>query len=128
MTERLLAIAAGALVFARAAPAGATDPPRKTPELLEMGRASFLRNCVFCHGERGAGDGAAASTLDPRPRNFATEPFRNGSKPAQIFETLGKGVPGTAMVAFQNLPEEERWSLAYWVAELKDAGKAKKKR
>ncbi|TMA38234.1 MAG: cytochrome c [Deltaproteobacteria bacterium] len=38
----------------------------------------------------------------------------------QIFDTLGKGVPGTAMVKFTNLSEEERWALAWYVRELKD--------
>lgn len=125
MKERLVAFAAGAILAA--APAGAAEAPKKTPELLERGRASFERNCSACHGEKGAGDGIAAAALSPKPRNFATERFKNGSKPAQIFETLKKGVPGSAMVPFTNLPEEERWALAYWVAELKGPGDAKKK-
>ena len=37
----------------------------------------------------------------------------------QIFETLGKGVPGSAMVKFTNLSEEERWALAFYVLDLK---------
>jgi mono/diheme cytochrome c family protein len=124
MKETLVALATGALLAA--APAGAAEAPRKTPELLERGRASFERNCSACHGERGAGDGIAAGPLEPKPRNFATGKFKQGSKPAQIFETLKKGVPGSAMVPFTNLPEEERWALAYWVQELK-GGDGKKK-
>ena len=69
---------------------------------------------------RGGGDGSAAAKLDPRPRNFSTEPFKQGSSVRQIFDTLGKGVPGTAMVKFTNLSEEERWALAWYVRELKD--------
>jgi mono/diheme cytochrome c family protein len=125
MIGKLVAFANAALLAA--APAGAAEAPKRTPELLEKGRASFERNCSACHGDRGAGDGIAAAALSPRPRNFATERFKNGSKPAQIFETLKKGVPGSAMVPFTNLPEEERWALAYWVAELKGAGGGKKK-
>ena len=125
MNERLVALATGVLLAA--APAGAAEAPQKTPELLERGRTSFERNCSACHGDRGAGDGIAAGALQPKPRNFATDKFKQGSKPAQIFETLKKGVPGSAMVPFTNLPEEERWALAYWVAELKGSGDAKKK-
>jgi mono/diheme cytochrome c family protein len=124
MTEKLLALATALLV---AAPAGAAEPPKKTPELLDKGRASFERNCSACHGETGAGDGIAAAALNPRPRNFATDRFKNGSKPTQIFETLKKGVPGSAMAPFTNLPEEERWALAYWVSELSAGGKGGKK-
>ena len=39
----------------------------------------------------------------------------------QIFDTLGKGVPGTAMTKFTNLSEDERWALAWYVLELKNA-------
>lgn len=123
MTARLAALTIGALLLATRA--GAAAAPRKTPELLEKGRASFARNCSACHGDKGAGDGIAAASLNPRPRNFMTDAFKNGAKPAQIFATLGKGIPGTAMVAFGHLPEDERWALAYYVAELKAAAKKK---
>lgn len=124
MTVKVSVSTLGALMLL-AGPAGAGGPPKRTPALLEKGRASFQENCAACHGAAGAGDGIVASTLDPRPRDFTKDPFKNGSKPAQIFETLAKGVPGTQMVAFTQLPEEERWAIAYYVSEL--AGKGKKK-
>jgi mono/diheme cytochrome c family protein len=93
--------------------------PKRTAELIEQGKATYGIYCVACHGERGAGDGSAAARLNPRPRNFSTDAFRQGSGVTQIFETLGKGVPGTAMVKFTNLSEDERWALAWYVLELK---------
>ncbi len=108
-----LPIAAAALLFALTARAGA--PPKKTTELIDKGRTSFQTNCSACHGPKGEGDGAAAAALDPKPRNLATTSL----KPTKVFETLGKGVPGTAMVAFTHLPEDERWALSYYVADLK---------
>ncbi len=116
----LVSVAAAALLFASAARAGA--PPKKTPELVEKGKASFQTNCAACHGPDGKGDGIAAAALDPKPHNFATKPL----KPAQVFDTLQKGVPGTAMVAFTQLPEEERWALSYYVAGIRTE-KGKKK-
>ena len=32
--------------------------------------------CATCHGATGAGDGAAAAALDPKPASFATGSFR----------------------------------------------------
>ena len=78
-------------------------------------------------GAGGRGDGAAAAALDPKPSNLGTAKLKGGDKPAQIFATLGKGVAGTAMIAFTHLPDEERWALAYHVATLRDAAKGKKK-
>ncbi len=114
---------AGALIVAFAA--GAAEAPKKTPQLIDQGKASFQRNCAACHGDRGAGDGPAAAALNPKPRNLATEPFKNGSSPAQVFQTIAKGLPGTPMIAFGHLSEDERWGLAYYVAELRSKPKKK---
>jgi mono/diheme cytochrome c family protein len=108
----------GVIAFASAA-APSRKPPKRSAELIEQGKATYGIYCVACHGERGAGDGSAAARLNPRPRNFSTDEFRQGSGVTQIFETLGKGVPGTAMVKFTNLSEDERWALAWYVLELK---------
>lgn len=106
-----------------AAPAArALDAPKKTPQLVQKGSGSFAVNCASCHGPRGEGDGVAATALKPRPANLVTGSLRGGAKPAQLFDTLGKGVPGTAMIAFKHLPEEERWALAYFVADLRARG------
>ena len=110
-------IFAAALAFALTA-----APPKPTKELLAKGKASFTTNCMACHGEKGAGDGPGAAALNPKPRNYAVDTFKNGEKPEDVFKTLGTGLPNTAMVAFTHLPEEERWALVYWVLELKKTG------
>jgi len=118
--------AAAALLLTTAA--RAAEPPRKTPELLEKGKASFGVNCASCHGPKGEGDGVAAAALNPKPRNFSTDQLKNGAKVGQVFETLDKGVQGTAMIAFTHLPEDERWALAYYVVDLRaKSPKARKK-
>jgi mono/diheme cytochrome c family protein len=97
-------------------------PPKPTKELLDKGKLSFTTNCVACHGDKGDGTGPAAVALNPKPRNYAKDPFKQGDKPEDIFKTLQTGVPNTPMVSFGHLPEEERWALVYWVLELKKAG------
>jgi mono/diheme cytochrome c family protein len=94
--------------------------PKRTPQLIERGKNTYAIWCVACHGETGAGDGPTAQTLDPRPRNFATGKFKQGSRVDQIYRTLSKGVPGSAMVAYPRLSDEERWALAYYVLELRE--------
>jgi high-affinity iron transporter len=110
-------------ILAAAAFARAPKPPPRTPALIEQGKSTYAIYCMACHGERGAGDGSVAHTLNPRPRNFATDKFKQGSAVAQIFGTLTKGVPGSAMTKFTNLSEEERWAVAWYVVDLKN-GKA----
>lgn len=98
------------------------DAPKPTAQMLEQGKKTFATSCVACHGEKGDGNGPAGAALNPRPRNFATEPFKQGDKPAEVFKSISEGVKGTPMVAFSYLPEADRWALTYWVLELKKPG------
>jgi mono/diheme cytochrome c family protein len=96
--------------------------PAPTKEMLEKAKTSFTRNCAACHGEKGDASGQMAAVLVPKPRNFLKEPFKNGNKPEEIFKTVSTGIPGSTMVAFTQLPEDERWALSYYVLELQKPG------
>lgn len=85
--------------------------------LLDKGKAAYNANCSSCHGEKGLGDGAASVALNPKPRNFAQDQFKAGSSAFAIFNTLAKGLQGTSMPAFDNLPEEDRWAITHYVRE-----------
>lgn len=115
-----------AAVLLVASGARAAEPPRKTPELLARGKASYEMNCASCHGDTGLGDGAAAVALDPKPRNLVTGTYRNGTKPADVFATLEKGIEGTTMIPFSHLPADERWALTHYVLDLRNGKTAKK--
>lgn len=92
---------------------------KSTPELIAKGKASFTTNCVTCHGEKGDGNGPAGQLMNPKPRSFSTDKFKAGDKPEQVFNTISKGLPGTAMAGYSHLPEEERWGLTYYVLSFK---------
>lgn len=101
--------------------------PGGSPEMVAKGKALYGTFCVVCHGEKGDGNGPAGVALNPKPRNFSTDPFKQGSRPPDIFATLGTGVPGTPMVAFAQLTEEDRWALAHYVHTFVPPPKGKKK-
>jgi mono/diheme cytochrome c family protein len=91
-----------------------------SPEVIEVGRQLYHVRCAFCHGDRGAGDGPVARYLNPRPRDFTGGVYKlrttaTGEAPtdADLFDTISRGIPGTAMPAWDTLTEEQRWSLVY---------------
>ena len=98
------------------------DPQALTnysPELVARGKVLFTPNCVQCHGDLGHGDGPAASTMKPGPRDF-TSPggWKNGPDLPAIFRTLSTGVQGTSMASFDYLSKRDRMALAHYVQAL----------
>ena len=91
------------------------------PPSMERAGSLFGSNCASCHGVHGGGDGPNAPTLRPRPRSFQDPETTATLSPVRAFNALSEGVPGTAMVAFSMLSEQERWSLAFYVMTLRHA-------
>ncbi len=116
----MLSVAVTGPVVAAEAP----KAPKATPELLEKGKTAYTSYCQSCHGEKGEGNGPAGMYLVPKPRNFVAEPFKKGNKPEEIFQTITTGIPGSTMVPFANIAEQDRWALTHYVLELQKQGKA----
>jgi len=90
-----------------------------SPELIAQGRDLFSQNCVQCHGDSGHGDGPAAATMNPRPRDLSSAAgWKNAYDPPGIFRTLTVGVPGTSMAPFDFLSKRDRMALAHYVQTL----------
>lgn len=85
-------------------------------ELVAKGKSLFTANCASCHGADGKGDGVAASSLNPKPRNFTSlENWINGPKITGIYKTLSEGIKGSAMVAFDTFTPEDKFALAQYI-------------
>jgi len=90
-----------------------------SPEWIARGHALFVANCTSCHGDLGKGDGPAAATMNPRPRNFTSpDGWKKGYDLASIYETLRTGLPGTSMAAFDYFSRRDRMALAHYVQAL----------
>ncbi len=92
--------------------------PASSPQMLERGRAVYegsAAGCFACHGLTGEGNGPVAFAIKPPPRNFVTDELKGGDKVENVFTTVTLGLTGTKMVGYPQLPEADRWALAYYV-------------
>lgn len=92
-----------------------------TPGDEEKGHTLFQPSCTACHGVNADGQGAAASALKPPPRNFLDPKahWSHGRELTDIYNTISKGSPGTAMVGFSvSLSVQDRWALVHYIASL----------
>jgi mono/diheme cytochrome c family protein len=89
------------------------------PKLLERGQGLYRQHCVSCHGAEGKGDGPAAPTLSPRPRDFTrAQGWTHGYRITEVFNTVTSGVKGTGMSGFEFLPPTERMALVQVVRSM----------
>lgn len=91
--------------------------PKQWPN-LNAGKSLFQNNCVACHGATGNGNGELAKDLNPKPTNFLNDSLAQNLTPFQAYNNIRLGVPGTGMLAFSDLSEEEVWDLAFYVKSL----------
>ena len=86
--------------------------------------------CSSCHGVLGAGDGAAAAALTPKPASFQAGAFKydtdgdgKAGTEADIYNIVTNGAAkygGSMMMAARaDLPEADRKALAKYVVSLK---------
>jgi cytochrome c oxidase cbb3-type subunit 2 len=97
-----------------------TVPDRR--DLLERGRAVYHQRCVGCHGTQGDGNGVAATFLSPRPRDFTAAVFKFRSTPSgtlptdgDLYRTVTRGVRGTAMPTWHELPDKDRLAVVAFI-------------
>lgn len=87
---------------------------------IDYGRGLFQEHCTPCHGLLGAGDGPAADTLNPKPRDFTDPERMNVCTPWQFYQAITFGVESTAMPSFSEaLDPRVRWNLAFYLMTLR---------
>ena len=94
-----------------------------TEEWLAHGEQVYGRRCAGCHGEKGDGNGPAATFMHQvRPRDFRLGLFKfrlteTGSLPTDgdLMRTITRGVRGTAMPTWHMLPEKDRLAVIQYI-------------
>ncbi len=94
----------------------------RSAEWIAYGKEVYERRCIGCHGAKGDGNGPAATFLfNQRPRNFSAGEFkfRLSQKPVptdgDLLRTITRGVRGTAMPAWYELPLTDRLAVIQYI-------------
>ncbi len=74
---------------APAAPAAPTPTPAASP--AEEAKQTFATLCSTCHGADGKGDGPAAATLNPKPRNYTDKEWQASITDEQLAKVILEG-------------------------------------
>ena len=91
--------------------------PRRPPDLASAATL-YAARCATCHGAEGRGDGPAARGLSPPPASFHDRDRMAQRSVHGLYNAISLGVAGTAMTAFEDLSDADRWGLAFHVASL----------
>jgi cytochrome c oxidase cbb3-type subunit I/II len=94
----------------------------RSVQMIAYGKEVYERRCMGCHGVKGDGNGLAATFLfNQRPRNFnlGVFKFRVTQKPVptdgDLLRTITRGVRGTAMPAWYELPLNDRVAVIEYI-------------
>ncbi len=93
--------------------------PPSTPESVAAGKDVFFEYCSGCHGRRADGRGPQSLNLIPRPQNLRNAQFVKYLSDDRLYTSIGGGVRGTAMNAFElTLTPEKRWQVIHYIRSL----------
>jgi len=93
-----------------------TNPLDKTPENYARGEVYYGYYCVFCHGNKGAGDGPVGYSYVPAPADLRTSKVQAMSE-GQLLRSSLTGI-GHDPVLKKVVPPEHRWYIELYVRSL----------
>jgi mono/diheme cytochrome c family protein len=91
-------------------------------DVLTHGARAYVQYCRACHGDKGDGKGPASKGLRPPPRDFTLGVFKFAAVPAgtlphdeDLERIIRGGLHGTAMLAWDGIPEEKVHQIVQYV-------------
>ena len=99
------------------------NPVPATPESVAKGKELYLAqdkgNCIFCHGETGAGNEANFPKLRRKPADLTNKERMTAMTDGELFWKITKGIPMIMPPGERRMKEaEERWHVVNFVRTL----------
>jgi mono/diheme cytochrome c family protein len=95
------------------------NPVPSTPESIAAGKALFQKNCRFCHGAEGKGNGPMAPE-GTHPSDLTDAKWDRGSTDGEIFLVIRDGAgPKFDMKGYKSkLAETDIWNLVNFIRSI----------
>ena len=98
------------------------NPTTASAESIEKGKALYLDkdkgNCIFCHGETGAGNEANMPRLRRKPADLTNKEHMAEATDGELFWKISKGIRGIMPAGEKRMTEAERWDVVNYVRTL----------
>ena len=98
------------------------NPTPATAESIERGKTLYLErtkgNCIFCHGESGAGNEANLPNLRRKPADLTNKERMTAMTDGEVFWKITKGIQGIMPAGERRMNEAERWDVVNYVRTL----------
>jgi mono/diheme cytochrome c family protein len=98
------------------------NPTEATEESVAKGKELYLAktkgNCIFCHGETGAGNQENLPKLRRRPADLSNKEHLAEVTDGELFWKISKGINGIMPAGEKRMTEEERWHVVNFVRTL----------
>ena len=113
-----------ALLIASAAGVDAADRPPASPGDVIVGKATYQKYCLTCHGQTGDGQGPVGKGLPVSPGDFTTGDFKYGSTDQDLFEVISNGAASKGGSEFMApwgdvILEPELWAVVRYIRSLR---------
>jgi len=98
------------------------NPTSATAESIAKGKELYMEkmkgNCVFCHGETGAGNEANFPKLRRKPADLTNTEHMAEMTDGELYWKITKGITGIMPAGDRRMNEEERWHVVNYVRTL----------
>ena len=99
------------------------NPVAASEESIAKGKELYLDrnkgNCIFCHGDTGAGNEANFPRLRRKPADLTNKERMTAMTDGEIFWKITKGINGIMPAGERKMPaDEERWQVVNYIRTL----------
>ncbi len=98
------------------------NPVATSEESVAKGKELYLArekgNCIFCHGDTGAGNEANLPRLRRKPADLTSKERMSSMTDGEVYWKISKGINGIMPAGEKKMTEEERWHVVNYVRTL----------